>query len=310
MTYSAKQFRLSAVLLLALATLLAALFGGSVQKAEAAPVNCPTFRVLHNDRIGKLKLPKGTYNMKVLNGNQLSCAQASKLFARFLQDWDGVLPKPWIIQVASKTFRKGAGSSVGFRVSKAGSGGGGGGGGGTTPRGCPSYFQVLHNDSIGSFKVPAGRYRITLVGPRKINCARAYDLFREFLLDYNGVLPKPWVLKRQTATFTRGVNARVGFNINRIYGPSPAPKPSGKVVRCTATFRVLNNDRIGKLNLPRGPYWVSVGNGLSCPAASDYFRQFLNIPSGNLPRPWRLNASKARFQRGDGGPFFRVQQAN
>ena len=308
MTYSKRQMKLSVVLLVVFAAVAAMLFGGSVQRAEAAQVSCPTFRVLHNDRIGKLSLPKGSYNVTVLNGDRLSCADASRLFAQFLQDWDGVLPKPWIIEVSSKTFRRGAGSQTGFRVSKTGSGGGGGGGG--TPRGCPGYFQVVRNDSIGSFRIPAGRYRITLVGPRKINCARAYDLFREFLYDYNGILPSPWVLNRQTATFTRGENARVGFNINRIYGPSPGPKPSGKAVRCPATFRVLNNDRIGKLILPKGPYWVMVGNGLSCPAASDYFRQFLNLPSGNLPKPWRLNASKARFQRGDGGPFFRVQQAN
>jgi hypothetical protein len=308
MTYSNRHLKLSVVLLVIVAAVAAMLFGGSVKRAEAAQVSCPTFRVLHNDKIGKLYLAKGTYNVTVLNGDKLTCAQASKLFAKFLQDWDGVLPKPWIIQVASKTFRRGAGSQTGFRVSKT-TGGGGGGGGGNTPRGCPGYFQVVRNDSIGSFRIPAGRYRITLVGPRKINCARAYDLFREFLYDYNGVLPSPWVLNRKTATFTRGKNARVGFNINRIYGPSPKPKPSGKAVRCPATFRVLNNDRIGKLVLPKGPYWVTVGNGLSCPAASDYFRQFLNLPSGNLPRPWRLNASKARFQRGDGGPFFRVQQA-
>lgn len=308
MTYSKRQMKLSVVLLVVFAAVAAMLVGGSVQRAEAAQVSCPTFRVLHNDRIGKLSLPKGSYNVTVLNGDRLSCADASRLFAQFLQDWDGVLPKPWIIEVSSKTFRRGAGSQTGFRVSKTGSGGGGGGGG--TPRGCPGYFQVVRNDSIGSFRIPAGRYRITLVGPRKINCARAYDLFREFLYDYNGILPSPWVLNRQTATFTRGENARVGFNINRIYGPSPGPKPSGKAVRCPATFRVLNNDRIGKLILPKGPYWVMVGNGLSCPAASDYFRQFLNLPSGNLPKPWRLNASKARFQRGDGGPFFRVQQAN
>ncbi len=270
-------------------------------------MNCPKFKVLHNDRIGKLKLPKGSYNVTVLNGDKLSCAQSSKLFAKFLQDWDGVLPKPWIIQVNKKTFRRGKGSDIGFRVSKSSSGGSGGG---KTPRSCPGYFRVLHNDSIGSFKVPKGQYRITLVGPRKINCATASKRFAEFLLDYDGVLPKPWVLNRKTATFTRGKTAKVGFNINRAYGPSPNPNKNKKAVRCPGTFRVLNNDRIGKLILPKGPYYIKVGNGLACSSASNLFRQFLNRTDGRLPSPWKLNVGKARFQQGSGGPYFRVQQAN
>jgi len=307
MTYSSKHLKLSVVLLAAFAMLVAALLGGSVQKADAAPVSCPKFRVLHNDRIGKLNLPKGSYNVTVLNGDKLSCAASSKLFARFLQDWDGKLPKPWRLNVKTATFTKGGGSDVGFRVKKSSSGGGGGG---NTPRSCPGYFRVLHNDSIGSFKVPKGQYRITLVGPRKINCATATKRFEEFLLDFDGVLPKPWVLNRQTATFTRGKTAKVGFNINRAYGPAPNPNKNKKAVRCPGTFRVLNNDRIGQLILPKGPYYIKVGNGLSCGAASNYFRQFLSRPDGRLPSPWKLNVGKARFQQGSGGPFFRVQKAN
>ncbi len=307
MNYSLSPAKLSVVLLAAFATLAAALLGGSVQKADAAPVSCPKFRVLHNDRIGKLNLPKGSYNVTVLNGDKLSCAASSKLFAQFLQDWDGVLPKPWIIEVSSKTFRRGKGSDIGFQVKKSGSGGGGGG---NTPRSCPGYFHVLHNDSIGSFKVPKGQYRLTLVGPRKINCYTAAKRFSEFLLDFDGKLPKPWVLNRQTATFTRGVNARVGFNINRAYGPSPNPNKDKKVVRCPGTFRVLHNDRIGRLVLPKGPYYIKAGNGLACSGAASYFRQFLNRPDGRLPSPWKLNVGKARFQQGSGGPFFRVQKAN
>ncbi len=307
MSYLPKHLRLSLILLAAFATMAAALLGGSVQQAQAAPLKCPKFKVLHNDRIGKLKLPKGSYNMTVLNGDKLSCAAASKLFAKFLQDWDGVLPKPWIIQVNKKTFRRGKGSDIGFSVSKSS---GGGSGGGKTPRSCPGYFRVLHNDSIGSFKVPKGQYRITLVGPRKINCATAAKRFAEFLQDFDGVLPKPWYLNKKTATFTRGKTAKVGFNINRAYGPSPNPNKNKKAVRCPGTFRVLNNDRIGKLILPKGPYYIKVGNGLSCGGASNFFRQFLNRPDGRLPSPWKLNVGKARFQQGSGGPYFRVQKAN
>lgn len=304
MTMTSRYLKLSVVSLLGAAALVLLLLGGA-PKAQAAEVKCPSFRVLHNDRIGKLNLPAGSYSVTVLNGDRLTCPQASKLFAEFLQDWDGKLRKPWVVNVKQSSFTAGRGSDKGFRVKR----GGGGGGGGHTPRSCPGYFTVVRNDSIGSFKVPRGRYRLTLVGPRKLNCATAVKRFREFLYDYDGVLPAPWYLNRKTATFTRGKTARVGFNINKAYGPSPTPKPSGKATRCPGTFRVLNNDRIGKLILPKGPYYINAGNGLSCPGASNYFRQFLNRTDGKLPRPWRLNVGKARFQQGKGGPYFRVQQA-
>ena len=309
MTTAARFSKLSLAILVAAAALAAMLFGGGVRQADAAEVNCPTFRVLHNDRIGKLNLPKGSYNVTVLNGDKLSCNQSSKLFAKFLQDWDGVLPKPWILQVNKKTFRRGKGSDIGFRVSKSSTGGGGGG---KTARSCPGYFRVVHNDRIGDFKIPKGQYRITLVGPRKINCATAVKRFREFLLDYDGVLPAPWYLNKRTATFTRGKTARVGFHINRAYGPAPKPKNNKKHARCPGTFRVLNNDRIGKLILPKGPYYITVSKkpAITCASASKRFTNFLQDFEGNLPKAWRLNPGKARFTSNVTGAWFRVKQAN
>lgn len=308
MTLLAKYSKLSVALLLAAATLAAMLLGSGVRQADAAPLSCPTFRVLHNDRIGKLNLPKGTYNVTVLNGNKLSCQQSSKLFAKFLQDWDGVLPAPWVLNASTATFTRGRGSDVGFQVRKTTGVGQVTGG---TPASCPGYFTVVHNDSIGSFKVPRGPYRITPVGPQKPSCTTAFNRFREFLYDYDGVLPKPWYLNRQTATFTLGKTSPNGFAINPYYGPKPKPTPSGKAVRCPATFQVLNNDRIGALRLPKGPYYITVGRSLKCPASTSLFAQFLQRPDGNLPQPWRLNASAATFWKAGGpGVWFRVQQAN
>src|SRR5947208_2632220 len=43
---------------------------------------------------------------------------------------------------------------------------------------------------------------------------------------------------------------------------------------CPATFSVLHNDRIGKLQLPQGPYRTAV-SGMSCQTASDLFAAFL-----------------------------------
>ena len=78
---------------------------------------CPaTFRVLHNDTIGKLKLPKGPYRITLLSGGGLSCQQASARFTSFLEDFTGVLPRPWVLNVASATFSRGRGSNTGFRV--------------------------------------------------------------------------------------------------------------------------------------------------------------------------------------------------
>ncbi len=311
MTDAAKRLRISVVAVLGGLALVALILGGRAPVANAAETACPKFRVVHNDRIGQLNLPAGWYDVTVLNGDKLSCAQASKLFAEFLQDWDGKLRSPWVVNVKQQTFTSGLGSNRGFRVAKSGSGGSGGGNGGSTSASCPGYFTVVHGDSIGGFDVPKGQYRITLLNPNRMTCARAVSRFQEFLLDYDGVLPQPWVLNPRSATFTKGRNGKVGFNINRAYGPPVNPKKNVRFARCRGTFRVLNNDRIGKLKLPAGPYYISVGSqtGLSCGGASNYFREFLNRTDGMLPSPWTLNARKAQFKAGNGGYVFRVQQA-
>lgn len=305
---NSKLLKLTAAVALTAAALAMLLLGSAPKQANAAELKCPTFQVMHNDRIGALNLPAGHYNVTVLDSATLSCASASKLFAEFLQDWDGKLRKPWVVNVAASSFTKGKGSTTGFKVSKTGSSDGGGGGSTTTS--CPGYFQVVHNDSIGSFKVPKGNYRITLLSTGRFTCAKAVKLFQEFLLDYDGVLPKPWRLAKASATFYKAGNPSIGFNINKAYGPSPNPNNNTKFARCPGTFQVQHNDRIGALVLPKGPYYIYVGkSSLSCAQASNYFRQFLNYPDGKLPSPWNVNAKKGRFRGGPGGAVFRVQQA-
>ncbi|MBK8293678.1 MAG: hypothetical protein IPK93_02470 [Solirubrobacterales bacterium] len=189
MANSLRYLRLSLALALAAATTMMMLLGGNVKQADAAEGVCPTFRVLHNDRIGALSLPRGTYNVTTLDSARLSCASASKLFSRFLQDYDGKLQTPWIVNAAAKSFTKGRGSTTGFKVAKTR---GGGTPGTTTPASCPGYFRVLHNDSIGNFKVPAGRYRLSLINPRKrLTCKKAAVNFSEFLQDFDGKLVSP-----------------------------------------------------------------------------------------------------------------------
>jgi hypothetical protein len=211
MTNSAKHLKISIALVAAAAATLMLLMGGNIKQAGAAEAKCPTFRVLHNDSIGALKVPKGTYNVTVLNSAKLSCASASKLFAEFLQDFDGKLRKPWVVNVAAKSFTKGVGSTTGFKIKKT-----------------------------------------TATGP-----------------------------------------------VGGTYG------------RCPGTFQVLHNDKIGKLVLPKGPYYITVGTKvpLTCKKAASLFAQFLQRTDGKLPAPWKLNAAKARFRAGPGGQVFRVQQA-
>ena len=284
--------------------------------AQAAPLTCPgTFHVLHNDRIGSLQLPEGHYTITVLESTRLSCTAASDLFRQFLEDYTGRLPRPWRLSVATATFRRGARSATGFRVARATTPSGGGGGGrypvsGTT---CPAYFRVLHNDHIGRLSLPAGPYRITLLAAGRLSCARASSLFASFLQDFNGRLPSPWRLDVRTATFS--ASPHVGFRVKRAVGPAPSPRPDGRHpsdgTRCSGFFEVEHNDRIGRLRLPAGDYIVTTlrGGRLSCTRAYNLFRRFLNLPMGNLPRPWVLNVRKGVFRRGGSRTGFRVKPA-
>jgi hypothetical protein len=77
---------------------------------------CPgTFRVQHNDRIGKLKLPQGDYVITRLTNNKPTCPKASTLFARFLQFPSGDLPSHWHLDPDTASFTR-RHTNNGFRV--------------------------------------------------------------------------------------------------------------------------------------------------------------------------------------------------
>ena len=173
---------------------------------------------------------------------------------------------------------------------------------------CPGYFEVLHNDRIGSFQIPEGDYRITLLAYRGLTCKGAVRRLQGFLQDWDGVLPRPWHLDPGTGTFQRG-HRHIGFRIKPYVAAtttsgvnagasqetSQGRHPSGGQTRCPATFRVLNDDRIGRLQLPAGPYWVWVRR-LSCARSTTLFAAFLQDTTGALPRPWVLNARTGDVQ--------------
>src|SRR5262249_49421469 len=122
---------------------------------------CPgTFTVEHNDRIGRLSLRAGRYQVTVKGG--LSGATATSQLAFFLfQDFAGTLPRPWKLNLAAKRFSKGKSSfSVKF-VSRSGKSGGGG----VHPNlsiTCPNTVSVAGPTTLGSLIIPAGSYYVNV----------------------------------------------------------------------------------------------------------------------------------------------------
>ena len=102
------------------------------------------------------------------------------------------------------------------------------------PTTCPSTFSVLHDDHIGSLQIPAGPYTVTVLDQSRLSCAEASDRFRQFLEDWDGVLPAPWTVNASTATFTAG--QAVGFRIAPVRNPLPSglyatkPMPNSRQV--------------------------------------------------------------------------------
>jgi hypothetical protein len=177
---------------------------------------CPgTFRVLHNDRIGTFSVPRGNYQITLLSVGRITCSRASANLAQFLQDFNGILPSPWFLDPETGSFMRGS-RNVGFRIKElVGPPNPSGGGGGTHPTGnrCPGTFRVLNNDRIGRLSLPRGPYRITLLSGGGLSCSGASRMFTQFLDDFDGVLPRPWILNVQTATFTRGRGSNIGFRV-------------------------------------------------------------------------------------------------
>jgi hypothetical protein len=208
--------RRALIVALAVVATAAAAFAATGHAAPAG-TKCPnTFRVLHDDHVGKLSLRKGSYAITVINQNQLTCGRAADLFAKFLQDYDGKLPDGWKVKVRKSGFQKSP--QVGFFVKRVSGVGGGGGSSGRHPGPgemiCPGTFQVQHNDHIGRLNLPKGPYTITVIHKKRISCAKASNLFARFLSLPQGNLPGRWKLDVQSATFKKK-GAHKGFRVKR-----------------------------------------------------------------------------------------------
>jgi hypothetical protein len=208
--------RRSASLSLALLAGLSALALSSAAPASAA--TCPTFKILHDDRIGAAVLPAGEYAVTPAAG--LSCRTASQLFARFLQDWDGNLPKPWVVAGGGSgkaSFTRG--SLPGFSVAQVGRGGGGGNS--ELGRLCSGTFTVNAGSDVGPLPFAKGPYLVYIPARSGITCRRASVLFTRFLAASGGQLPPPWQVKTQTATFFKPAHPlRSAFRVEPASGVS------------------------------------------------------------------------------------------
>ncbi|HET9198342.1 MAG TPA: hypothetical protein VFN92_08830 [Solirubrobacterales bacterium] len=192
----APRRRLAAAFSMALVGALATLALDGAASASAA--TCPSFKVLHDDRIGAVVLPAGSYEVTV--SGALSCSASSKLLARFLGDWDGNLPKPWRASAEGSGRATFTGGSQSFSVRRIG---GGEGGGGNTELGqlCAGTFTVNAGSDVGPLYFAKGPYLLYIPTRSGITCRRASVLFTRFLAAPGGMLPDPWQVATQTATF-------------------------------------------------------------------------------------------------------------
>jgi hypothetical protein len=217
----ASRRRLGAAFSAALVVALALVALGGASSASAA--TCPSFKVLHNDRIGAAVLPAGTYSVTTdeFQDRGISCQEASRLFARFLQDWDGNLPNSWLVR-AEGTGKASFGrpaipeSPVGFSVRRTG---GGGGGNSEIGRLCPGSFTVNAGSDVGPLYFAKGSYLLYIPARSAITCRRASVLFTRFLAQPGGMLPTPWQVKTQTATFFKPAHPlRSAFRVEPAQG--------------------------------------------------------------------------------------------
>lgn len=186
----------------------------------AAATTCPAFKVLHDDRIGPASLPAGNYAITIPAAANLGCKESSELFARFLEDYDGVLPAPW--KVAAEGSGKASfnrNGQLGFAVKLTSSGGGEGGGNPYDGKLCPGTFTVNSTTVVGSLRFTKGKFLIYQPAGTGISCNRASVLFTRFLASPGGTLPSPWRLQNQTATFYKSANpTRSAFRIEPLDG--------------------------------------------------------------------------------------------
>lgn len=175
---------------------------------------------------------------------------------------------------------------------------------------CPQ-FQVLHDDKVGALSLPAGYYAISISTPSTLNCAQAADLFRAFLLDFDGRLSGGWTVNASTSTFRRSTPNQA-FSVSRTGASPPSNAATTTPVSggtCPATFQVLHEDHVGSLQIPAGKYVLTLtGVGrMTCDQAASNLAKFLQDYDGDLPSPWFVDDETATFLNGTINDGFTVE---
>lgn len=81
--------------------------GGGKHKPNTYGAVCPgSFQVLHNDTIGPLSFPRGSYRIVIPKSSIILCGPAFKLFKQFLNFPNGDLPKNWRLKPSVALFFK------------------------------------------------------------------------------------------------------------------------------------------------------------------------------------------------------------
>lgn len=287
---------ISVLFLIAIAAAAMLPRAASAQVADDGSRRCPgTFHLLHADRVGSLRLEAGMHDLAVFG--DVTCADAPRLLAGFLQDWDGRLARPWEVAAVDREFvRRGSGDGIRIGTARAP------GAPGRVATVCP-YFTVPLDRRVGDLTLKAGRYTMRLLSAR-MDCAQAARELHGFLYDTRAA-PFPWRAEPRAlndVTFRRNREA-YGFRVRRAFaqtaGGGSYPAPGN--MRCPGTFLVQHAGGIGRLMLTRGMHHLTVHGGVSCEQAVDAFAAFLGRPSGALPAPWRQRAASASFVRDKSG---------
>jgi hypothetical protein len=253
--------------------------------SASAATTCPSFRVLHNDSIGTVKIPAGQY---VVTPSGVTCKNSSILIARFLNDWDGALPKPWT--VASKsgtiTFTKvGTSESIAMKAGVVPSGGGSNKQNGV----CPGNFTVLNNDKVGKLSLKAGQYQITTKG---LYCW--FDVSKlAYFLDYTegSKLPSPWTVDVAMKKIQRSPNYY--FTLKYLGKTGGGGQHPGNMIRCSKKLSVTTPGVLAGMQFPRGSYYVNVKAGTTCTGAAALFDKWL--AAGAVSNSWKVNSDTAVF---------------
>jgi hypothetical protein len=197
--------------------------GAAPKPMTPAPKSCPGFQVLHNDRIGAAVFPAGNYKIN-LEDATLDCKTGGELFARFLEDFDGVLPTPWKIAAEGSgkaSFLRGTQAGFSVELTKKQTSGEIEKEGATSPdlgTLCRNPFTVNHTTTLRPLRFTKGQFLIYLPTGSTINCEQAVSLFQRFLGNSPNV-PSPWKLTSQTATFYKPASpTRSAFRIEPLEG--------------------------------------------------------------------------------------------